>query len=157
MYIEDFTKEFIMSINEELSERRNIESPDMVGIINLTQHELTPEQKEFVDIECHTDRNKVKELLTFTKLPTQIQILHRALDLAAIVQNIVDQDEHINLFLVLIGGAPYLMKPLIEELKEIGVTPVFSYTDRVSVETMQPDGSVIKTQVFKHLGYVEAF
>lgn len=146
-----------MNINEELSERRNIESPDMVGIINLTQHELTPEQKALIDIECYTDRQKVKDLLTFTKLPTQIQILQRAVDLANIVRDIVDQDEHINLFLVLIGGAPYLMKPLIEELKEIGVTPVFSYTDRVSVETMQPDGSVVKTQVFKHLGYVEAF
>jgi hypothetical protein len=145
------------NINEELFERKNIESPDMVGIINLTQHELTPEQKKFVDIECYTDRNKVKDLLTFTKLPTQIQILQRAVDLANIVRDIVDQDEHINLFLVLIGGAPYLMKPLIEELREIGVTPVFSYTDRVSVETMQPDGSVVKTQVFKHLGYVEAF
>ena len=152
-----YYRSYTMDINEELLERKNIDSPDMVGVINLTQHELTPEQKAFIDIECHTDRQKVKELLTFTKLPTQFQILRRAVGLADIVRNIVDQDEHINLFLVLIGGAPYLMKPLIEELKEIGVTPVFSYTDRVSVETIQPDGSVVKTQVFKHLGYVEAF
>lgn len=146
-----------MSLNEELFINKNIQLTDMVGIINLTQHELTPEQREFIDIECHTDRQKVKDLLTFTKLPTKEEIYYRALDLAAIVENIVDQDEHVDLFLVLIGGAPYLMKPLIEELKKIGVTPVFSYTDRVSVETMQPDGSVVKTQVFKHLGYVEAF
>ena len=146
-----------MSLNEELFINKNIQLTDMVGIINLTQHELTPEQREFIDIECHTDRQKVKNLLTFTKLPTKEEIYYRALDLAAIVENIVDQDEHVDLFLVLIGGAPYLMKPLIEELKKIGVTPVFSYTDRVSVETMQPDGSVVKTQVFKHLGYVEAF
>lgn len=146
-----------MSLNEELFINKNIELTDMVGIINLTQHELTPEQKAFIDIECHTDRQKVKDLLTFTKLPTREEIVYRALDLAAIVENIIDQDEHVDLFLVLIGGAPYLMKPLIEELKRLGVTPVFSYTDRVSVETMQPDGSVVKTQVFKHLGYVEAF
>jgi hypothetical protein len=128
----------------------------MVGLINLTQHELTPEQREFIDVECYTDRQKVKDLLTFTKLPSKADILYRALDLAAIVENIVDQDEHVDLFLVLIGGAPYLMKPLIEELKELGVIPVFSYTDRVSVETMQPDGSVVKTNVFKHIGFVEA-
>ena len=146
-----------MSLNEELFINKNIQLTDMVGTINLTQHELTPEQREFIDIECHTDRQKVKDLLTFTKLPTKEEIYYRALDLAAIVENIVDQDEHVDLFLVLIGGAPYLMKPLIEELKKIGVTPVFSYTDRVSVETMQPDGSVVKTQVFKHLGFVEAF
>ena len=146
-----------MSLNEELFINKNIQLTDMVGIINLTQHELTPEQREFIDIECHTDRQKVKDLLTFTKLPSKEDIYYRALDLAAIVENIIDQDEHVDLFLVLIGGAPYLMKPLIEELKKIGVTPVFSYTDRVSVETMQPDGSVVKTQVFKHLGYVEAF
>ena len=144
-------------LNEELFIGRNIGITDMVGIINLTQHELTPEQKTFIDIECYTDRKKVKDLLTFTKLPSKEDIYYRALDLAAIVENIVDQDEHVDLFLVLIGGAPYLMKPLIEELKRIGVTPVFSYTDRVSVETMQPDGSVVKTQVFKHLGFVEAF
>lgn len=146
-----------MSLNEELFINKNIQLTDMVGIINLTQHELTPEQKAFIDIECHTDRQKVKDLLTFTKLPTREEIVYRALDLAAIVENIIDQDEHVDMFLVLIGGAPYLMKPLIEELKRLGVTPVFSYTDRVSVETMQPDGSVVKTQVFKHLGYVEAF
>ena len=146
-----------MSLNEELFINKNIQLTDMVGIINLTQHELTPEQREFIDIECHTVRQKVKDLLTFTELPTKEEIYYRALDLAAIVENIVDQDEQVDLFLVLIGGAPYLMKPLIEELKKIGVTPVFSYTDRVSVETMQPDGSVVKTQVFKHLGYVEAF
>ena len=145
------------NLNEELFIGRNIGITDMVGIINLTQHELTPEQKAFIDIECHTDRQKVKDLLTFTKLPTKEEIYYRALDLAAIVENIIDQDEHVDLFLVLIGGAPYLMKPLIEELKRLEVIPVFSYTDRVSVETMQPDGSVVKTQVFKHLGYVEAF
>lgn len=146
-----------MSINEELFIGRNIGLTDTVGIINLTQHELTPEQREFIDIECHVDRQKVKDLLTFTKLPTREEIVYKALDLAAIVENIIDQDEHVDLFLVLIGGAPYLMKPLIEELKRLEVIPVFSYTDRVSVETMQPDGSVVKTQVFKHLGYVEAF
>jgi hypothetical protein len=145
-----------MSLNDELLIGRNIGITDMVGLINLTQHELTPEQREFIDIECHVDRQKVKDLLNFTKLPSKADILYRALDLAAIVENIVDQDEHVDLFLVLIGGAPYLMKPLIEELKELGVIPVFSYTDRVSVETMQPDGSVVKTNVFKHIGFVEA-
>ena len=146
-----------MSLNEELFINKNIQLTDMVGIINLTQHELTPEQREFIDIECHTDRQKVKDLLTFTKLPSKEDIYYRALDLAAIVENIIDQDEHVDLFLILVGGAPYLMKPLIEELKRLEVIPVFSYTDRVSVETMQPDGSVVKTQVFKHLGFVEAF
>ena len=144
------------NLNEELFIGRNIGITDMVGIINLTQHELTPEQREFIDIECHTNRQKVKDLLTFTKLPSKEDIYYRALDLAAIVENIIDQDEHVDLFLVLIGGAPYLMKPLIEELKRLEVIPVFSYTDRVSVETMQPDGSVVKTSVFKHAGYVEA-
>ena len=115
-----------MSINEELFIGKNIQLTDMVGIINLTQHELTPEQREFIDIECHTDRQKVKNLLTFTKLPTKEEIYYRALDLAAIVENIIDQDEHVDLFLVLIGGAPYLMKPLIEELKRIGVTHILT-------------------------------
>ena len=44
-----------MSINEELFIGKNIQLTDMVGIINLTQHELTPEQKEFIDIQSGRD------------------------------------------------------------------------------------------------------
>lgn len=52
----------------------------------------------------------------------------------------------------MIGGAPYLMPALAQCLKAEGVTPLFAFTQRVSVD--QPDGT--KTSVFKHAGWVEA-
>jgi hypothetical protein len=31
---------------------------------------------------------------------------------------------------------------------------LFSHSERVSIDTPQPDGSVVKTSVFKHLGFI---
>jgi hypothetical protein len=57
---------------------------------------------------------------------------------------------------VMIGGAPYLMGPLTDALKDLGIEVCFSYSERVSVESSLPDGSVTKTSVFKHVGFVWA-
>ena len=55
----------------------------------------------------------------------------------------------------MIGGAPYLMAPLERELRRWRVTPLYSLSERVSEERQFPDGSVVKTQVHKHLGFLE--
>lgn len=125
------------------------------GLINLTQHELTPEQKKGV-MEIATDRERVKELLTFTSKPEYTNINDKAYELAKYAESLVENDDQVDYFYVLIGGAPYLMSALEQHLLSLGLIPVYSYSNRVSVETMQPDGSVVKTNVFRHLGYVEA-
>lgn len=56
---------------------------------------------------------------------------------------------------VMIGGAPYLMAPLERMLKKSGYRPVYSFSERRSVEETLPDGSVKKTAVFAHVGWVE--
>ena len=56
----------------------------------------------------------------------------------------------------MVGGAPYLTDRLVRRLKEMGVEPVYALTERVAKETVNPDGSVTKTQVFEHLGFIRA-
>lgn len=52
-------------------------------ILNLTQHTASEEQKNAGVIEP-TNKEKVKELLTFNELPTQSEITARAAALTAI-------------------------------------------------------------------------
>lgn len=55
----------------------------------------------------------------------------------------------------MVGGAPYLVDRLVRRLKEMGVTPVYALSERVSEERETPEGRV-KVQVFRHLGFIEA-
>jgi hypothetical protein len=54
----------------------------------------------------------------------------------------------------MIGGAPYLMAPLESALRAHGITPVYAFSVRESVDQVQPDGSVRKVAVFRHAGFV---
>lgn len=54
----------------------------------------------------------------------------------------------------MIGGAGYFMRPLEEALKEKGIQPLYSFSERKSVEKTNPDGTVTKVNVFEHVGWV---
>jgi hypothetical protein len=54
----------------------------------------------------------------------------------------------------MIGGAPYLMAPLEEALRAADVVPMYAYSERVSKESASADGTVVKTNIFKHVGFV---
>lgn len=56
----------------------------------------------------------------------------------------------------MIGGAPYLMPELERALKKFGISVLYAYSERVGVETTNPDGSVTKNYVFKHQGFYQA-
>ena len=56
----------------------------------------------------------------------------------------------------MIGGALWLMAPLAEELKARNIQPVFAFSLRESSEIAMPDGSVRKTLVFRHVGWIPA-
>jgi len=55
----------------------------------------------------------------------------------------------------MIGGAPFLMSALEDALVIAGITPLYAFSVRESVEAEQADGSVRKVAVFRHLGFVE--
>ena len=114
-------------------------------IFNLTQHAPTAEQLEAGVTPASKD---VSALLTFVGLPTKVDIEERAQALATLA-------EASGFTATMVGGAPYLMAPLCNALEQRGITPLFSFTERQSVETVQADGSVVKTAVFRHVGFVQ--
>ncbi len=125
----------------------------MTTIINMTQHNASPDQRGAGVVDFGANAHIMKGLLTFVRLPTSSQVLARAVALVDLLQanhDIYDVDS------VMIGGAPYLMAPLVSQLTAAGYKPVFAYTDRVSVDVVQADGSIKKTAMFKHLGFVDA-
>jgi hypothetical protein len=120
-------------------------------VLNLTQHDATQAQRAvgIVDLPF-VERERARTLLTFDTLPTKAEVRDRAQRLAALVRSCeVDTDT------VMIGGALFLMTPLQEALSAYGYTTVFAFfSQRETLEERQPDGSVRKTTVFRHLGFV---
>jgi len=124
-------------------------------ILNLTQHAATAEQiaagvcdggAEFQDL--------VKSALNFTSLPTRADIEARAETLATLAWVFIGCGSVQKV--AMIGGAPYLMGALECALIARGITPVYAFSQRESVEEVQPDGSVRKVNVFRHAGFVPA-
>jgi hypothetical protein len=146
-------------------------------IINLTQHSASVEQRDAGVINLPQPyRSELAKLLTFNELPAADEIKDRAVGIVDLVVNFcmdnnspvreeikdmlkngeLDEVEFKKLNLgFMIGGALWLMKPLIEELSKIG-TPLFAFTKRVVEEVKLPDGSIEKKAIFKHEGFIPA-
>jgi len=119
-------------------------------IVNLTQHQPTPEQ---VAAGVSPASAEVSALLNFTDIPGEGDISERARALAKLANRSRTTCGQMS---AMIGGAPYLMASLERELRRLAITPLYSFTARESVEVVQPDGSVRKTAIFRHVGFVEA-
>jgi len=116
-------------------------------ILNLTQHIATPDQKAAGVVDfTEKDRKTLQALLTFTNLPEKVGIIERAKK----IKLLADTTDFCS---VMIGGAPYLMCPLEKALQDYGI--FYAYSKRECVEISQEDGSVKKTFVFKHEGFIE--
>lgn len=127
-------------------------------IINITQHASTPEQRAAgVEDLQDAELEFIKKALTFVELPSQDELDVRALALSsAAATKLSEEVSRGEKCAAMIGGAPYLMARLEIALKSEGITPVYAFSKRVSVETRQQDGTVVKTAQFKHEGFVEA-
>lgn len=120
-------------------------------IFNLTQHQATPEQvaQGVKDLEPE-QADVCRRLLTFNDgIPSAEDLQYRGRQLAHLAVDLKAEA-------VMIGGAPYFMAPLESALKEVGIRPLYAYSKRESVDQPQPDGTVVKTMVFRHIGFVEA-
>lgn len=115
-------------------------------ILNVTQHPASPEQREAGVVDAPYT---LAGALTFEELPTRDEIETRAIWLADLAR-----DEGAEA--AMIGGAPYLMPALERTLRERGITPLYAFSLRESVEQTQPDGSVRKVNVFRHAGFIAA-
>lgn len=121
----------------------------MNKIINLTQHASTVEQADAGVVEP-TSKSAVKALLDFEQVPTRRDLLDRAVELA-------DMAAASGAKAAMVGGAPFFMVVLERELLNKGVTPLYAFSRRESVERTGADGTTVKTSVFKHVGFVPAF
>lgn len=119
-----------------------------MSIANLTQHVATNEQIVAGVVNLHEISNEVRDLLTFEEIPSVCVIMERAKKLATLVKT-SGYDK------AMIGGAPFLMSALEGALKEVGIQPLYAFSRRESIETVMDDGSVQKTNVFRHVGFVE--
>lgn len=117
-------------------------------VLNLTQHQPTPEQMSSGVINPH-NVDKVKKLLTFDHIPTAENMAIRARELALIAVNN-------GVKTALIGGAPYFMPYLEQALFQYDITPCYSFSERASVEKTLDDGSVQKINVFKHVAFINS-
>jgi len=121
-------------------------------IINYTQHQATPEQVAAGVVEPEPeDKKLIQSLLTFDELPTPRELRQRATECgvqASVLLNKYGCDA------VLIGGAPYFMSHLESALRSFRVRFCYAFSRRDVEEQIQPDGSVKKTQVFKHVGFI---
>ena len=124
-------------------------------ILNFTQHTLTKEQLDSLVEEGFNIENVeieapefLKKCLTFRECPSREQVDRRASALADYAQIQCKATD------VIVGGAPYFMGALETALIERGIKPRYAFTERVAVETVNPDGSTTKTSIFRHSGWV---
>lgn len=140
----NFSTISILEMKKMVQEEGGVEG---LRILNLTQHNATPEQLAAGVFEPK-QKEFVKKLLTFDEIPTRDELMKRAITLSAVAWESKADG-------ALIGGAPYLTGFLERELKRTGIKPVYAFTKREVLEFPQPDGSVKKVAVFRHLGFVE--
>jgi len=130
----------------------------MKKILNLTQHKATPEQVAAGVVDLADDKRAIlSEWLTFDSLPSAdvISAIAATIAQACCGGSLTFGEMAEEYGYAMIGGAPFLMSALENALIERGVTPLYAFSVRESAEQVQPDGRVTKTNVFKHIGFVQ--
>lgn len=135
--------------------------------INMTQHAWSKDQIEEIqskgyevaDLEPNPSvQKRIKELLTFDTLPTREEMTARARQLAHIAHSFITRDKDglikNDVCLVMIGGAPWFMSVLENELRKVWCYPIYAFSQRVSEEVTLVDGTVEKRNYFKHEGFI---
>jgi hypothetical protein len=125
-----------------------------MAVLNLTQHNATKAQKKAGVHEPNViDKKIVRKALTFDTYPSDEEIERRARQLALFASSFFqahfDEDEE---KLVMVGGALYLMLPLVRMLKERGLSPVTAFSQRQVIERVEGD-TVVKETIFQFGGF----
>lgn len=120
-----------------------------MSIINLTGCAATQEQLDAGVFEpSERCKQVIRTILTFEELPEPIDVYVRAMDLAKIAS--LEGAEA-----AMIGGEPYLMRPLSESLHTENIQPLYAFFRHEGIEEAQADGSIVKRTEARHLGFVE--
>ena len=126
----------------------------IMKIVNLTQHAASKEQEQLGVFDLPVRFHKeLTQLLTFETCPTFEQVKQRAWDIALLCESYGDYSDQ-NIQFAMIGGVPFLMSSLEKELFDIGVTPMYAFSERRSTERMNSEGQIEKVSQFFHAGWV---
>jgi len=119
-------------------------------ILNLTQHKASDEQVAAGVVDLgETQKKELSKLLTFDHLPSETEMCTRAIQIAQIAYEEWAMR-------AMIGGAPFFMSHLEDALKVRAIAPLYAFSRRESREEKMEDGSIKKSSVFRHLGFVPA-
>lgn len=113
-------------------------------------HTLTPDQEIGWDTISIVSADTKKQTSQVSADATLLDI--KELASVVVAEAIAAKATHI-----LVTGEPTLMLHANLMAHELGLVCVQSTTQRDTVETVQPDGSVTKTQVFRHVQWREMF
>ena len=134
----------------------NLAETENARIINLTQHPFSQDQlNEFVLAGITADNiidtnDTLKAIITFTGEIDVSVIQERAQQLSQYIAQYVGDKP----CLAMVGGAPFFQMAVNVACLNNNVLPLAAYSERVSVETVQADGSVAKQNIFKHNGFI---
>ena len=117
-------------------------------IINLTQHVSTETQQEQGVIEPK-DKEYVKNLITFEEIPTLQDLRNRA-------NLLVEVCREMNVRFALIAGAHWWLIVLEHHLRTHGITPLQSFSKRLSFEHTNENGTVHMVKTFVHAGWIQS-
>lgn len=118
-------------------------------VYNLTKHTMTPQQLADGGIDVPAAQ-RASDLQDFTSMPTSDELKSRAFKLMDLV---IDAGGEIGDG-VMLAGAMYFIPYLVDAAKKTGFKPIFSFTQRVSKEIKNEDGSVSLSYVFNHEGWI---
>jgi hypothetical protein len=124
----------------------------MPKILNLTQHDATPQQivDGVIDLD-DAGKAVVRKLLTFDELPSKAEIDGRAEKLAEYVERLKAE----RFDAIMLAGAPYLLYRLHSELERLGFKVVYSFSKREKIEKRDATGNIVYSDgKFVHAGFV---
>jgi len=116
-----------------------------LSILNLTKNVALPKQIELGVIEPK-DKLEIISLITFHELPTNKDMIARAIKLSNI--SIAHNAEK-----AMIGGPEFFMCTLEHVLMENGVKPLHAFVKKV-VNEFVIDNKVVVYNTYEHIGWV---
>lgn len=117
-------------------------------ILNLTQHLSTKVQSEQGVIEPK-DKEYVKNIITFDDIPNLEDLRQRA-------NLLVDLCREEDVQFALIAGAHWWLIVLEHYLRLHGITPLQSFSKRVSYEHTNENGTTHLVSTFVHAGWMQS-
>lgn len=119
----------------------------MKKILNMSNHTLTGEQvAELNDYGYEIVELNVEDKQRWANLnPDNYEdVVYRIME---------DSDTRYDVDCFHIAGFPPAVVLAVNTAFHLGKRSVYAYSERVSEESLQPDGTVKKVNVFKHLGF----